>query len=308
MLLANRYLLIEKLGEGSFGEVFRALDQSSMRTVAIKLLHRQDYDSRYRFYREAVVLHDQLGNEYVVTLLEHSGLDADDPYLVLEFCALGSLRSWVGAGRGWRDVATALLHAAKGLTGLHEAGGFHRDIKPENMLVARASSLPGWRVKLADFGLAGLPNAATGKMTFNACGTPGYIAPELLGGAEFHPAADLYSLGITGVELLVGRTDVAALQTCGAPPPLIALVRSMVSGRAEVRPTARGVAESLEALLTSAPVVPARGTAGNKTNNKGVGWFLAALGTAIALGTMNTKDANGRFHGSDGKFRSGRWG
>jgi serine/threonine protein kinase len=318
MALADRYDLAELLGQGSFGQVFRAFDRVRKRTVAIKVLHRQDDDARQRFHREAVVLHSQLANEHVVGLLDHEGLSDEDPYIVLEFCELRSLRSWVGAQRDWKDIATALLHAAKGLAGVHAAGGLHRDIKPENMLLARAANLPGWRVKLADFGLAGFPHAVTGTMTLGAFGTQGYIAPELFGGAEFHPSADVYSLGIVAVELLVGRLDVGALQASGAPAALVAVVGAMVTGLPQARPTAKAVVDQLEAVLAEvrAPASPAptRGAPTTRAIAKGPdrvsGWGLAALfaGAAIALGTMNSKDGSGRFHGPDGKFRSGRWG
>jgi serine/threonine-protein kinase len=256
MALADRYDLVELLGEGSFGQVFRALDRVLGRTVAIKVLHRQDDDARRRFHREAVVLHSQLANEFVVGLLDHTGLNDEDPYLVLEFCELKSLRRWVGAGYGWKDIATALLHAARGLAGLHAAGGLHRDIKPENMLQARAPVAPGWKVKLADFGLAGFPHPVTGKMTRSAGGTEGYIAPEVLAGAEFHSPADVYSLGIVAVEMLVGRIDSAPLLASGAPTVLKSLLQSMVSGRPEARPTARAVAEKLKVLLAPVPALP----------------------------------------------------
>jgi eukaryotic-like serine/threonine-protein kinase len=324
MALTDRYDLAELLGEGSFGQVFRAFDRIRRRTVAIKVLHRQDDDARQRFHREAVVLHSQLANEHVVGLLDHEGLNDRDPYIVLEFCELRSLRSWVGAQRDWKDIAKALLHAAKGLAGVHAAGGLHRDIKPENMLLARAADLPGWRVKLADFGLAGFPHPVTGTMTLGAFGTQGYIAPELFGGAEFHPSADVYSLGIVGVELLVGRIDVGALQASGVPAALVAVVWAMVNGLPQARPTAKAVVDKLEAALTEvrAPVLSApkpsvqyppgaptiRAIAEGPDRASGWGWAALFAGAAIALGTMNSKDGNGRFHGSDGKFRSGRWG
>ncbi|HEX2870016.1 MAG TPA: serine/threonine-protein kinase, partial [Polyangiaceae bacterium] len=179
-MLTDRYELVEQLGEGSFGQVFRAFDRVGQRFVAVKVLHRQDDDARRRFHREAVVLHSQLANEFVVGLLDHSGINDEVPYLVLEFCELRSLRSWVGRSKSWKQVAISLLHAARGLAGLHDAGAFHRDIKPENMLVARVLGKLGWRVKLADFGLAGCPHPVTGKMTRSPAGTDGYIAPEIV--------------------------------------------------------------------------------------------------------------------------------
>lgn len=323
MALADRYDLVERLGEGSFGEVFRAVDRISGRIVAIKVLHRHDDDARRRFHREAVALHSQLANEHVVTLLDHAGLNDDEPYLVLEFCELRSLRSWVGGRRGWLDIATCLLHAAKGLAGVHAAGGFHRDIKPENILRARVPGTPGWRVKLADFGFVGFPHPVTGNMTRSGRGTNGYIAPEIIAGAPFHAAADVYSLGIVAIELLVGRTDLVAFQASGGPKALTTLVRSMVAGLPHERPTAQEVVKRLEAVVevqaaaATSPIqfaqqrilsAPApRDGADGVDRGGGWGWLAALALGAVALGTMNTKDANGRFHGSDGKFRSGRW-
>jgi serine/threonine protein kinase len=93
-------------------------------------------------------------------------------------------------------------------------------------------------------------------MTLNACGTKGYIAPEVLGGVPFHPRADVYSLGIVGIELLVGQLDVSALVASTAPAALKTLLQSMVSGVAEKRPTAAQVAGQLERFLAPAPAAP----------------------------------------------------
>lgn len=327
MALADRYDLVKLLGEGSFGQVFRALDRSLGRVVAVKVLHRQDNDARRRFHREGVILHSQMENEFVVGLLDHTGLNDEDPYLVLEFCELGSLRSWVGMGRGWRDVVTALLHAARGLAGIHLAGTFHRDIKPENMLVARVQVGSGWKVKLADFGLAGFPHAVTGKMTRSAGGTEGYMAPEILAGDEFHPPADIYSLGVVGVELLTGATHVAALHACRAPDALKALIQSMVSGRASARPTASDVVRMLTVLLQTTTVSlpkpshhPQPGpTVTLPQQRAGMSSTLATSVAAVGLGAIllgivsrigarngvyydSTVDRN---RGGDGRFRRG---
>jgi serine/threonine protein kinase len=309
-MLADRYDILDLLGQGSFGQVFRARDRILGIIVAIKVLHRQDDDALRRFHREAVVLHSQLANDFVIKLLDHAGLNAEDPYLVLEFCELRSLRSWVGASRNWRDVAAALLHAARGLVGLHAANGFHRDIKPENMLVARVSNQLGWQVKLADFGLAGYPHPVTGAMTRSPAGTDGYIAPEIVAGARFDAPADIYSLGVVGIELLVGRIDIASLGACGAPAGLVALLQSMVRGVAAVRPTAPQVAATLECLLNPpelAVPVPIRPTrppvpseALNLRTEDAATAFLkgaAAVGLGAALVGIV-----GRIFGGSGKF------
>lgn len=250
MAVIDRYEILARLGEGSFGEVFKAIERATGRTVAVKVLHRQDSDSLRRFYDEAVALHNQLGNEHVVELLNHAGLNDEEPHLALEFCEFGSLRAWVGAAKEPCEIAMALMQAARGLSGVHNAGGLHRDIKPENLLLARANEQPrGWRVKVVDFGLARFPNPVTGSMTFSACGTHGYIAPEILAGAPFHPRGDIYSLGIVGIEVLVGTIDMAGLAISAAPRELKELLQSMVHALPDKRPSAAEVADRLERFL-----------------------------------------------------------
>jgi serine/threonine protein kinase len=268
------------LGTGSFGAVWKARHWVTGAVVAIKILHRRDPDSVQRFYREGVVLSDQRSNEYVVRLLDAEGLSDPEPYLVLEFCEFGSLREWVKTRRGWRAVATALLHAAKGLAGLHGAGGLHRDIKPENLLCVAVPRTAGWRVKLADFGIAAFPDAITGGMTVSVMGTTGYIAPELYSGTDFHPGADVYSLGVVALDLL-GVTDPRALHTVDAPPALKSLVQAMVAG-ATARPAAQSVVDMLEKILFVPPVQPPSPAAPKKTNLAP----LAVPGTLIAAAAL----------------------
>ena len=286
MAVAERYELLARLGAGSFGEVFRAIERATGRTVALKVLHRQDGDSLQRFYREAVALYSQLGNEHVVALLDHAGLSDEEPHLALEYCELGSLRSWVGAGKSVAQIATALLHAARGLAGVHGANGLHRDVKPENLLVAKMSDRLSWRVKVADFGLAGFPDPVTGTMTLNACGTEGYIAPEVLAGTPFHPLADVYSLGIVGIELLVGRIDLSAFAVTATPAVLKALLKSMVSGSAGNRPTAAQVAEALEKFLAPAPAASPSWTWANAATPTAPPGQQASFGDALAKAAL----------------------
>jgi serine/threonine-protein kinase len=316
MAVADRYNLTQPpLGAGTFGRVYHAIDRTTGGVVALKVLLKQDFDSRERFYREAVALHGQFANEHVVTLIDYVGLnDPLEPHIASEFCELGSLRRWVGAGRSLKDVVTAMLHAAKGLAGVHAAGGLHRDLKPDNIMVARAQTSLGWIVKLGDFGLAGFPHPVTGTMTYTAFGTKGYIAPELYGGAWFHRGADVYALGVTAIELVVGRNDFGALAMTAIPTALKALLQSMVSGVPEKRPTAAHVVLQLEAVLASPPFVQAPSppkpppSAGETLAKGAVGVGLAALAiaalNAIFGGGGTYYDAEvDRNRGPDGRFR-----
>jgi serine/threonine protein kinase len=322
MPAADHYELLNKLGEGSFGEVWRARHRVTERIVAIKILHRRgDYDALVRFHREAVVLHAQLGNDHVVGLIDHSGLNDPEPYLVLEFCEHGSLRSWVTSQRPVFDVIIALTQAAKGLAGVHAAGGLHRDVKPDNLLRAKIDSYPHWRVKVADFGIACFPNPVSGSMTVSPGGTDGYKAPEIVAGADFHAGADIYSLGIVGVELLVGGFDLRGLDGCGAPASLKALLRSMTAGVAAARPTAAAVAKQLDIVAfeqiftsskTAAPAVEAPKRPAASPTDGAAKLFVGILG-AFAVGKAMSwafdrsqtyyDPSVGTNRGPDGKFR-----
>lgn len=143
----------------------------------------------------------------MVDILAHN-FNYINPYLLLPFYEDGTLQNWVGKNVGWYDAIIAIQNPAKGLQAVHAFGGIHRDIKPSNLFIARNAS--GKKIiKVGDFGLGRLPRPFTsGDLTRHACGTDGYIAPELYSpGAKFTQACDIYSLGITGIELITGSRD-----------------------------------------------------------------------------------------------------
>jgi hypothetical protein len=137
----------------------------------------------------------------------------------------------------WLEVAFALSNAAAGLSQIHEAGGFHRDIKPDNLLIAQSDD--GTKIiKVGDFGLARVPKTAGHPMTRSVWGTDGYMAPELFTGNEFTRACDVYSLGVTGLELLTGSRQPAKLQgRPDIPQAFRELLLRMLRPLAAQRPT-----------------------------------------------------------------------
>lgn len=306
------YRVIRPLSSGGFGAIYLAIREADGLEVAIKLLHLVNDEHVQRFYREAKLLHQELQNPNVVNLVE-ARFDQNPPFIVMEFCNGGSLQSWVTERRRWEDVVIALTHAAKGLSGIHAKGGFHRDIKPSNLLLVLLAPDRG-TVKVGDFGLARVPVLSSGPMTRSAWGTEGYIAPEVLVTGTYSNAADVYSLGVTGIELLTGRRDPAALVGTPGPKALHTFLKSMANMDAEKRPTMAECAARLAEPFEEAVVVPVAKPAPAATQGgvvgKVLGWTALFVGVAALVGaaTSNTKDANGRFHGSDGKFRSGRWG
>ncbi len=211
----GRYRVVEKLGEGGMGEVYKAIDEADNRTVALKVLlpkWAEQPDALRRFRKEARLL-ARVINPYVTNLLEVNE-DQGIHYLVLEYVAGESLDRTLAA-RGKLDEPTALAVAAdvaRGLMDAHRLGIVHRDIKPSNILVVSAlgegAARGEPRVKLSDFGLArqAIEEASQALTQSGAIvGTPAYMAPEQCEGGAVDASTDVYALGATLYHLLAGQ-------------------------------------------------------------------------------------------------------
>lgn len=281
--MSKRFKWVKRLGQGSFGEVWLA--ESGDRLVAVKRLLHAVPEHLERFAREARILWQQKGNDHVVKLIDHD-LNATPPFLVMEYCEEGSLRKWVELKRGWRYAAGALWHVVAGLKDIHADGGFHRDIKPENLLVTRRDGR--FWIKVGDFGVARTPATST-NMTVSAQGTRGYMAPEIVEGCDFHAGADVFSLGVVGIELVTGVRAVASLEKADAPDAFKALLRRMVSANPADRPTLAQIDAELRALMQPAPAPAATTKASTKSGItlEDVGKFLLTLVTGLAVAHQN---------------------
>lgn len=199
--LAGRYQAARRVGQGGFGEVWRAEDQQLGRTVAVKLLLRDRGEEwRARFLREARVT-ASLDHPHVVPVLD-LGSDRGRVWIVYEWIAGGDLASRlrrrppprVGQVLEWGAQVADALHTA------HRAGILHRDIKPANILLRDEG-----HACVADFGVARASGDGVRTRTGVFFGTPDYLAPESLDGTELTGAADQFSLGATLLEALGGR-------------------------------------------------------------------------------------------------------
>ncbi len=204
------YELLEELGRGGMGVVYKARQVRLNRVVALKLLRSNPLTSAElwaRFQREAEAI-ARLQHPHIIQVFD-CGAWADQPYLVIEFVAGGSLAAQLqGRPRPPREAAALVETLARAISAVHAAGIIHRDLKPSNVLLT-ADGTP----KVADFGLAkllgtteqsgGTPATAAGAIL----GTAAYMAPEQADGhsAEVGPAVDVYSLGAILYELLTGR-------------------------------------------------------------------------------------------------------
>ena len=193
----TRYKLIKQIGAGDFAKVYAAQDVKLGRKVAIKQLHSQYMDDEQklaRYWQEAQLL-VELEHPNIMTIYD---VVKSRGRLVLELMQ-GSLRQIYGQNpMPVDDVRQTIRQAAAGLACLHENGIIHGDIKPANLMLSRTKV-----VKLGDFGLARRASDAEGSMLK---GTTKYMAPELVS-EDFGPVgpqSDLYSLGFTALELMVG--------------------------------------------------------------------------------------------------------
>ncbi|MGB0330610.1 MAG: serine/threonine-protein kinase, partial [Planctomycetota bacterium] len=221
------YELLESLGRGGMGAVFRARQMKLDREVAIKVLLPPSGEVEgwsERFQREAQAL-ARLVHPGIVTVHDF-GQGEDLAWIVMELVDGADLRQMLEEGRLPEAEALAIVPAlCEALQYAHDQGVVHRDIKPENVLFDRFG-----RVKLVDFGLAKLSGDAGSPQltrTDQAMGTPRYMAPEQLERPrEVDHRADLFSLGVVFYEMLTGHVPAGVVE----PPSQVAGVDAGIDG------------------------------------------------------------------------------
>lgn len=200
------YEILEYLGRGGMGMVWKATDVSLDRSVALKLMVpelREEESARQRFLREAraaaAVKHPNVVTVHAVS--EHCGL----PFLAMEFVAGGTLRDRLDSGPPLAvdEAIEAALQIAHGLAAIHERGVVHRDVKPSNVLVEKNGRET---YKIGDFGLARIGDERSDlSMTGATFGTTAYMSPEQLLGEPLDRRSDLFSLGSLLYETIAGE-------------------------------------------------------------------------------------------------------
>ena len=211
------------LGEGAFGKVFRAREQSSNRDVAVKVVTGASERALKRFQREGQVL-ASLQHPGIVRVFSQ-GQHRGNPYLVLELVEGGRTLDHSFAQASAPTRVGLVLEVARAVAHAHAAGIVHRDLKPANVLVDGAG-----RPKVCDFGLASARDVERLTRTGSVMGTPQYMSPEQIGGQGHGagPTADVWALGVllyqalTGTLPFDGRTmvELASQIARAKPPPL----------------------------------------------------------------------------------------
>jgi tetratricopeptide (TPR) repeat protein len=226
--VVGRYVVLRELGAGGMGVVYAAYDPELDRKIALKLLLSRAVGDvgRTRLLREAQAL-AKLSHPHVVAIYD-VGTVGEQVWLAMELVDGQTLGRWLGSPRTWREVLDVMHKAGQGLSAAHAAGLSHRDFKPDNVMVGRDG-----RVRVMDFGLArigveggalldaeGIADELESESAVAArataltqagavVGTPRYMAPEQLAGAEVTAAADQFSFCVSLWEALFGSRPFA---------------------------------------------------------------------------------------------------
>ena len=241
------YEILDPLGAGGMGEVYRAFDPRLKREVAIKVLLGESSDDRMARLEQEARVAGSLNHPHIVTVFDIGAHDGR-PFVVLELLHGETLRNRFSADRVRRSVAVMdiAVQIARGLAAAHAKGIVHRDLKPENVFI-----VDGGHVKILDFGLAqrrpgvGSESATTAGVhteTGVVLGTAGYMSPEQVRGASVDMRSDLFSFGIILYELLSGinpfrrKTGVESLTAIlnDEPPDLATAVGDVSSPLARI--------------------------------------------------------------------------
>lgn len=209
----GRYRILEQLGQGGMSVVYKGLDTTLDREVAVKVLHPHlagRIESRKRLEREAKAV-ARLHHPNILEVFDYSGEAAADAYLVTEYIRGQTLRQFItDEALHPPEVAAMVVHElASALAHAHEAGILHRDLKPENVMVREDGVL-----KLMDFGIAKILDRDE-KMTMTGAlvGSPAHMAPEIIEGEEAGAEADVFSLGTMLYLFATGKLPFVAPNT-----------------------------------------------------------------------------------------------
>ncbi|MEI7033982.1 serine/threonine protein kinase [Streptomyces pratensis] len=262
-VFAGRYELIDPIGRGGVGAVWRAWDHRRRRYVAAKVLQQSDAHTLLRFVREQA-----LRIEHPHVLAPASWAADDDKVLfTMDLVSGGSLAHVIGdyGPLPPRFVCLLLDQLLSGLSTVHAEGVVHRDIKPANILMeATGTGRP--HLRLSDFGISMRKGEPRLTETDYVVGTPGYFAPEQMMGAEPDFPADLFAVGLVALYLLQGRKPdaralvehFAAHGTPGAPQGIPEPLWQVLAGLLQPDPQARfrtatGARKALSAAVEMLP-------------------------------------------------------
>ncbi|MCM2255715.1 MAG: protein kinase [Vicinamibacteria bacterium] len=273
-VLAGRYDIRERMGQGGMGTVFRAFDRVLQEEIAIKVLRPDVDDDVARRFKTEIKLARRVQHRNVCRIYDYTD-QVGLRYITMELVEGTDLKHVVRGGPGLpaREAIGIGLQIAEGLHAIHEAGIIHRDLKTSNLMLDSNGV-----IRVMDFGIAKDMEAQTSATaTGQVIGTPDYMSPEQGRGQKIDFRSDLYSLGVVLYEVFTGHTpfradtpiavilmhisDPPPLEGPGAagiPPAMLPVLGKLLAKRPDERfPSAAAVAQAMQAALTRVERAPA---------------------------------------------------
>ncbi|GAA2773704.1 serine/threonine protein kinase [Nonomuraea dietziae] len=269
--LGSRYVLLDEIGAGAMGTVWRGRHRDSGEIVAVKLLRDSlsgDHELVLRFVQERNVM-KSLRHPHIVAVRDFV-IEGERLALVMDFVEGGDLRTLLQRQGTLPPAQAARLMAqvADALAAAHALDVVHRDVKPGNVLIDRATG----QVRLTDFGVARIVHGPGLTQTTSVIGTPTYLSPEVADGSAPTAAVDVYALGLILYELLAGRppfvgdhpmallrqhATAAPRRLPGMPDVLWPVIAACTAKDPARRPAAAQVAAALRQAAPSLAAMPA---------------------------------------------------
>ncbi|MCM6762130.1 serine/threonine protein kinase [Rathayibacter sp. ZW T2_19] len=308
--VAGRYYLIERIGSGGMGSVYRARDETVQRDVAVKVFRAEasNPEDVARQEREVRML-SSFAHPGIVNLFDaglHNFGGEVRRYVVMELVADPTMEARLESGPMAVDEVSAIgTQLAEALAYLHERGVVHRDVKPANILVSDVGS-SGYEhtAKLTDFGVAHFMDGSRLTSDGIVIGTASFVSPEQVAGEPISGASDVFSLGLVLLEALTGHREysgtvleaaIARLHRSPTIPETLpaewrTLLAEMTQRDPAGRPTADEVAHRLRGGLTPTSTAPAQSVDGSRTarirRSVIIGSSVVGVGAVAALSWM----------------------